>query len=98
MSQNKNGLELNLSRLLYIFLFDKFQQRKIKQYVIIKRKGSDFMNDYERTVQAIKDLDKIPSKSEWNKIAMQYNFLSTRTLRVISNMSFIDFCKSIRKR
>lgn len=56
------------------------------------------MNDYERTVQAIKDLDKIPSKSEWNKIAMQYNFLSTRTLRVISNMSFIDFCKSIRKR
>jgi len=56
------------------------------------------MNDYERTVQAIKDLDKIPSKGEWNKIAMQYNFLSTRTLRAISNMSFIDFCKSIRKR
>ena len=56
------------------------------------------MNDYERTIQAIKDLDKIPSKGEWNKIAMQYNFLSTRTLRVISNMSFIDFCKSIRKR
>ena len=56
------------------------------------------MNDYERTVQAIKDLDKIPSVQEWNKIAMQYNFLSTRTLRAISNMSFIDFCKSIRKR
>ena len=56
------------------------------------------MNDYERTVQAIKDLDKIPSVPEWNKIAMQYNFLSTRTLRAISNMSFIDFCKSIRKR
>ena len=38
------------------------------------------MNDYERTVQAIKDLDKIPSVQEWNKIAMQYNFLSTRTV------------------
>lgn len=56
------------------------------------------MNDYERTVQAIRDLDKIPSRHEWNKIAMQYNFLSTRTLRVISNMNFISFCKSIRKR
>ena len=56
------------------------------------------MNDYERTVQAIQDLDKVPSALEWNKIAMQYNFLSTRTLRVISNMSFIYFCKSIRKR
>lgn len=56
------------------------------------------MNDYKRTVQAIQDLDKVPSALEWNKIAMQYNFLSTRTLRVISNMSFIDFCKSIRKR
>ena len=63
-----------------------------------RKKGSDFMNDYERTVQAIKDLDKIPSVPEWNKIAMQYNFLSTRTLRVISNMNFVSFCKSIRKR
>ncbi len=56
------------------------------------------MTDFERTVQAIKDLDKIPSVQEWNKIAIQYNFLSTYTLRVITNMNFVSFCKSIRIR
>lgn len=56
------------------------------------------MNDYERTVQAIKDLDKIPSKDEWNKIASEYGCLTTYTLRIISNMNFVSFCKSIRIR
>lgn len=65
---------------------------------MIRKKGSDFMTDFEKAIQAIKDLDKIPSVQEWNKIAIQYNFLSTYTLRVITNMNFISFCKSIRKR
>ena len=56
------------------------------------------MNDYEITIQAIQDLDKIPSKQEWNKIAGRYGYLSTYTLRSISNMNFNNFCKSIRKR
>lgn len=57
-----------------------------------------YMNDFDRTVQAIKDLDKIPSKQEWNKIASKYGYLSTYTLRVITNMNFVSFCKSIRIR
>lgn len=56
------------------------------------------MNDYERTIQAIKDLDKIPSAQEWNRIAGKYGFLSTISLKVISNMSFINFCKMIRRK
>lgn len=56
------------------------------------------MSDYEETIQAIKDLDKIPSKTEWNRIAREYRYLSTYSLRMISGMNFIDFCKSIRKR
>lgn len=56
------------------------------------------MTDYDKTVQAIKDLDKIPSVKEWNKIAMQYNFLSSITLKAISNMSFSNFCREIRKK
>lgn len=56
------------------------------------------MTVYEETIQAIKDLDKIPSVSEWNRIARQYDFLSTISIKVISNMSFANFCKSIRKR
>lgn len=56
------------------------------------------MTDFERTVQAIQDLDKIPSKDEWNRLASKYGYLSTYSLRMISNMNFISFCKSIRKR
>ena len=53
------------------------------------------MNDYERTIQAIKDLDCKVSKTEWNKIAQRYNFLSTYSLRMLSGMNFIDFCTEI---
>ena len=55
------------------------------------------MNDYERTIQAIKDLDCIVSKNEWNKIAAEYNFLTSYTLRRLSNMNFRDFCVKVRK-
>lgn len=55
------------------------------------------MNDYERTIQAIKDLDCIVSKNEWNKIAAEHNFLTSYTLRRLSNMNFRDFCIKIRK-
>lgn len=56
------------------------------------------MNDYERTIQAIKDLDCIVSKNEWNKIAAEYNFLTSYTLRRLSNMNFRDFCVKVRKK
>lgn len=56
------------------------------------------MNEYEITMQAIKDLDCIPSKTEWNKIAVQYGFLSSYSLRVISGKNFVSFCKDIRKK
>lgn len=51
----------------------------------------------EETIQAIKDLDCIPSKTEWNKIAKEYNFLSTITLRAIYKKSFANICKEIRR-
>ena len=56
------------------------------------------MNDYDRTIQAIKDLDALPSKTEWNSIAYQYGFLTTPTLARISGKSFFDLCKEIRKK
>lgn len=56
------------------------------------------MSDYERTVQAIKDLDKIPSVQEWNRIASEHDFLTTCTLRMITDMNFIKFCRAIRKK
>lgn len=56
------------------------------------------MNDYERTVQAIQDLDKVPSALEWNKIASEYGYLTTYTLRMITNMNFLSFCKLVRRK
>jgi hypothetical protein len=56
------------------------------------------MNDYDRTIQAIKDLDCVVSKTKWNKIAAEHNFLTSYTLRCLSNMNFRDFCIKIRKK
>lgn len=56
------------------------------------------MNDYDRTIQAIKDLDCVVSKNEWNKISAEHNFLSSYTLRRLSNMNFRDLCIKIRKK
>ena len=36
------------------------------------------------------------SKKEWNKIAKEYYFLSSVTLRAIYKKSFYEICKEIR--
>lgn len=56
------------------------------------------MNNYERTIQLIQNLVKVPSAKEWNKFAGKYAYLSTKTLRVVTGMNFADLCKTIRKR
>lgn len=56
------------------------------------------MTDYERTVQALKDLDCKVSKKEWNKIAQEYGFLSSYSIARLSGMSYTDFCINLRKR
>lgn len=55
------------------------------------------MDNLERTIQAIKDLDSTISVKEWNKIAMKYNYLSSNSLRRLYNMNFRDLCIKIRK-
>ena len=35
------------------------------------------------------------TESEWNKIAKEENYLSSESLRYISNMDFEDWCKTI---
>jgi len=56
------------------------------------------MTDYERTVQALKDLDSKVSKKEWNKIAMEHGFLSSYSIARLSGMSYTQFCTNLRKR
>lgn len=54
------------------------------------------MDYLKETIQAIKDLECIPNVKEWNKIAKEYNFLSSVTLRSIYKKSFHELCKEIR--
>ena len=55
------------------------------------------MDNLEKTIQAIKDLDSAISVKEWNKVAIKYNYLSSNSLRRLYNMNFRDLCIEIRK-
>ena len=54
--------------------------------------------DYERSIQAIKDYDCRLSVTEWNKIAKEHNFLSAKALTIISKKSFSKLNEEIRKK
>ena len=55
------------------------------------------MNDYERSIIAIKQYDRKLSVKEWNIIAKRYNYLSTNSLRRLSNKNFSKLNDEIRK-
>lgn len=55
------------------------------------------MNNYERSIQAIKDYDTILSAKKWNKIAQEYNFLSSKSLVFASGKQFTKLVKEVRK-
>ncbi len=50
---------------------------------------------YEEAIQKICEMSKILTESEWNKIAKEENYLSSESLRYISNIDFEDWCKTI---
>lgn len=51
---------------------------------------------YEKSLQKMKSLSKIPTEKEWNVIAKLENFLSTESLKYISGMSFVELCQTMR--
>lgn len=56
------------------------------------------MNDYERSIQAIRQYDSKISVKEWNKIAIKFNYLSAKTLvRLSNNKNFSELNNIIRK-
>lgn len=56
------------------------------------------MNNYNRSIQAIKEYDCKLSVKEWNQIAKQYNYLSAKALTVLSNKNFSKLSNEIRKK
>ena len=56
------------------------------------------MNDYEKSIQAIRQYDSKISVKEWNKIAVKFNYLSAKSLvRLSGNKNFLELNKKIRK-
>ena len=56
------------------------------------------MNDYEKSIQAIRQYDSKISVKEWNKIAVKFNYLSAKSLvRLSGNTNFSKLNDAIRK-
>lgn len=56
------------------------------------------MNNYEKSIQAIKEYDCKLSVKEWNKIAIEFGYLSSKTLVRLSNSkNFSKLNDKIRK-
>ena len=52
---------------------------------------------YMKSLQKIKELNRLPSEKEYNRIAMQENLLSSESLKFISKKNFSQLCREIRK-
>lgn len=50
---------------------------------------------FEKALQRIKKLPQIPTEKEWNEIAKKENYLSSESLKYISQMQFQELCQYI---
>jgi hypothetical protein len=54
------------------------------------------MDNYEKSIQALKEYDCKLSVKEWNKIAKQYGYLSAKSLTRLSGKNFSKLNDEIR--
>ena len=52
--------------------------------------------EYLEAIQKIKNMRKIVSVNEWNKIAKEENFLSSESIKYISKKDFITLQEEVR--
>ena len=52
---------------------------------------------YQKSLQMIRDLQRIPTEEEWNSIAKEKCLMSYLTLQYIENKAFHRLCKKVRK-
>ena len=52
---------------------------------------------YQKSLQMIKELQRIPSEKEWNSIAKENCLMSYTTLQYLENKKFYRLCKKVRK-
>jgi hypothetical protein len=55
------------------------------------------MNDYyDKAIQAIKDYDTKLTRKSWDKIAYEYDFLSSKTLCFLTGVTWRKLIKNVR--
>lgn len=54
-------------------------------------------NMYKESLQMIKDLQRILTKTEWNSIAKEKCLMSYTSLEYIENKKFKKICKNVRR-
>lgn len=52
---------------------------------------------YQKSLQMIKELQRISSEKEWNSIAKEKCLMSYITLQYLENKKFYRLCKKVRK-
>ena len=52
---------------------------------------------YMKSLQKIKELPRLISEKEYNKLAMEEGLLSSESLKFISKKNFSQLCREIRK-
>ena len=52
---------------------------------------------YQKSLQMIRDLQRIPSQREWNSIAKEKCLMSYTTLEYIEHKGFYRLCKKVRR-
>ena len=55
---------------------------------VIKKKVLPMEEEFKRAIQKMKELDRIVSVKEWNKVAMEENLLGNTSLKFIAQKSF----------
>ena len=51
---------------------------------VIKKKVLPVEEEFKRAIQKMKELDRIVSVKEWNKVAMEENLLGTTSLKFVT--------------
>ena len=52
---------------------------------------------YQKSIQMIKDLQRIPSAKEWTSIAKEKCLMSYTSLQYMENKTFRRLCKRVRR-
>jgi hypothetical protein len=53
-------------------------------------------NNYDKTVQAIRDYDTKLTRKSWDKIAYEYDFISSKTLCFLIGVTWGKLIKNVR--